>query len=139
MFSFGCYISNITSDDLASYRWVDRDMFMHYFGGGIGHFRQGLLQDMTHDMDVDSEAEEDWTQPHVRDNLEVAHEVLVLPVEWPDQAEMEEAEVDPVSDSKSESDLGFNASGSDQDSDDDLGPEDGENSDDDDDNGYASF
>jgi hypothetical protein len=120
--------------------WVDRDMFMRYFGGGIGHLGQGLLQEVTCNMDVDPEPEEyTMHQPNVRDGLYMQLETPKLPAESSDQTEREEAEVDcPLSDSESDSDSGSNATWSDRSSDNDLGPEDGENGDDDD-NGYAAL
>jgi hypothetical protein len=120
--------------------WVDRDMFMHYFGGGIGHLRQDFFQEVTCNMDVDSELEEDSAcQPHVRDDRDIQLGTPELLAESSDQTERKEAEVDdPLSDSESDSDLDSNANWSDRYSDDELGPEDGENSGDDD-NGYASL
>jgi hypothetical protein len=47
-------------------RWVDRDMFMRYIGGGIGHLTLGVGQDKTNNdgMDIDSEVDEDMPHEH---------------------------------------------------------------------------
>lgn len=117
---------------------------MRYFGGGIGHLRQGLSQDPTYDMDMDSEPEEDSIcQPHVRDSLDAHPKTLESLAESSDQAEREVEVDEDFSDSESgseiDSEIDSNTTGSDRDSDgDDLGLDDGENSDNEDD-GYASF
>jgi hypothetical protein len=134
-------VSNITPD-LASYSWVDRDMFMCYLGGGIGHLWQGVPQRVTYDMDMDAEPEDDSiSQAHIRDPFNVLALELLVMVESPDQAEGDESLSYSGSglNSDSNSDLDSNTTQSDCHSDDeDLGPEDGENSDDND-NLYYSF
>jgi hypothetical protein len=113
-------------------------MFMRYFGGGIGHLRQGLSQEATYDMDVDSEPEEDSIcQPHARDPPDAHSKTLESLAESLDQTAREVEVDEEISGSESGSDFDSNATGSDCDSDgDDRGLEDGENSDN---NGYASF
>ncbi|KAF9468095.1 hypothetical protein BDZ94DRAFT_1287378 [Collybia nuda] len=53
------------TDDWVNYYviiWVDRDMFMRYLGGGIGHLNQGdqwTTGNNEDDMDIDSDLEEE--------------------------------------------------------------------------------
>jgi len=112
---------------------------MHYFGGGIGHLRQGFLQEVTCDMDVDSGPEDGMCQPHVGDSLDAHPKTLELLVEGSDQAEGE-ADIDEYpSSSDSGSDFYSDANGSNHNSDDDdLGLGDGESSDNDN-NSYVPF
>jgi hypothetical protein len=103
-------------------------MFMHYFGGGVGHLCQGVFMDVNSGMDVDSGLEDGISHqlgqafrlPQVASNQ--------------DQAERDATLLSSDSGSDSQS----NTDESECNSDDDLGPDDGENSDVDD-NGYASF
>jgi hypothetical protein len=96
-------------------------MFMHYFGGGIGHLRQDFFQEVTHKMDVDSEPKEysmHWS--NIRDSLDTQLKTPKLPAESSDKTEREEAQVDDhLLDSASDSDFGSNVTWSDHYSDDD--------------------
>ena len=138
-------LSTKNTPNLTLLRWVDRDMFMRYLGGGIGHLKQDVQSETTSDMDVDSNPEDCTVDsPHTRPTIEDKQpEALEALVGCSDDAEKEMVEPDgPHSDSGSNSDSDSDSDSSvgtgDCSSDDDLGPEDGENSDDDDD-GYTSF
>jgi hypothetical protein len=131
------------------HRWVDRDMFMHYVGGGIGHVPLGIDQDKTIDdeMNIDSEVEEeDMAHKHDDDGDRhpLQHQALAPVVIEDDQ---EEVGFEAGRDNESESDGGCSddldgdCSDDDRDSEegahDGLGSEDGEDTDVDD--GYASL
>lgn len=130
--------------------WVDRDMFMHYFGGGIGHIHlhnpaYGVTPD--EGMDVDGQAEDNIGNPaddlpfsefqQTRENQEEFGLQNNDGSGFQSDSGSELDSGDESDDHHSMSDTSDDIS-CEEDSD-DLGPEDGENGDDDDDDGYASL
>jgi hypothetical protein len=102
---------------LKLYSFADRDMYMRFIGGGIGHSETSPPQTRTNgDVDMDSGVEPDWedVDTEARDEL-----------------------IEKQEESESGSD-GSQTDGGDEEDDSDLGPEDGEGEDSEDD-GFATF
>ena len=125
--------------------WVDRDMFMRYFGGGIGHIGQRVCPNTEGEADVamDTESEERVACDgglESRD-LEVqdVHDIAELGLEDVDESGDHECHSDLVSEQSSlETDVGhFRLGDGSSDSNSDLGLEDGEDLDSDSDSYYA--
>jgi hypothetical protein len=124
------------------FSWVDRDMFMRYLGGGVGHLHQGFSSqepadigmvvdepEESHALDIDDfdpNLELQNLQRIIQDTAEgITEEMVKKP--GPDEDENNDSE---DSDTSSQSE---DSSDSDDFDSDELGPEDGEDEDDEDD------
>lgn len=131
-------------------RWVDRDMFMRYFGGGIGHQTQattwasrGQKDPPSDGMDVDPKYDNSCMAYNQDAQLQELRKLAVEVSARP--AESDDEDINSSDSDNSEDDSSVEGHSHDSDSDGDVddhesyfGPEDGEGYDKDDD-GFADF
>lgn len=141
------------------FSWVDRDMFMRYLGGGIGHLNQGAIGEDHMDVDSDLETGEDSDEAGMTDDLDLevneghsqknnelllqnlhilATEVSSRPADEDDEDDIHSESESDSENNSSDHDLDLFDETEEQDEDEDFGPEDGERELEDDD-GFGSF
>lgn len=134
---------------IVSFSWVDRDMFMRYFGGGIGHQTQaerwtlGSQKDpQSNNMNIDVNDDEDHISNNLDAQLQELHQLAIETSIYPAESEDEDVNTSDSDDSENSSMEGHSLdSDSDENVDDHesyFGPEDGEGYEKDDD-GFDDF